>query len=258
MHDWNGKIALLLIHEFVSRTWQKLLYAETQQTSHWLGKTWFWSLLLLNCSRMNHVCLCLLELQVILWGTCNNNESTSLEMSRKLLILIWKKRTNHVTCNIWFLYFLAIPFSMQSVVVQPFFPVACHSFIKAWFCLLLSFSLSLSLFFSFFFYSFLFGMLASDSSLADSSDIDVHAPAQTYYTTGNNAGSNINRLRTLSVSLWARSAPTCTHSLLSGASWNSQAFHERWRHATSAQAQSIAWYVWHILNRQQNEPTFLW
>jgi hypothetical protein len=31
--------------------------------------------------------------------------------------------------------------------------------------------------------------------------VDVHAPAQTYYTTGNNSGSNINRLRTLSVSL---------------------------------------------------------
>ncbi|KAI8991915.1 neutral trehalase [Mycotypha africana] len=28
--------------------------------------------------------------------------------------------------------------------------------------------------------------------------IDVHAPAKTYYTTGNNAGSNINRLRTFS------------------------------------------------------------
>ncbi|KAL7310394.1 alpha,alpha-trehalase nth1 [Mucor circinelloides] len=40
-------------------------------------------------------------------------------------------------------------------------------------------------------------MLASDS-LIDNNDIDVHAPAQTYYTTGNNAGSNINRLRTLS------------------------------------------------------------
>jgi hypothetical protein len=28
---------------------------------------------------------------------------------------------------------------------------------------------------------------------------DVHAPAKTYYTTGNNAGNVINRLRTLSV-----------------------------------------------------------
>lgn len=27
-------------------------------------------------------------------------------------------------------------------------------------------------------------------------DVDVHAPAKTYYTTGNNAGGNISRLTT--------------------------------------------------------------
>lgn len=49
-------------------------------------------------------------------------------------------------------------------------------------------------------------MLVSDSLLKKeeidaATVVDVHAPAQTYYTTGNNSGSNINRLRTLSVSL---------------------------------------------------------
>lgn len=155
--------------------------------------------LLLSCCKMNHICLYLQEFKVILWGTCNNNESIPLEISRKLLILIWKKRTNQVACNIWFLYFLAIPFNMLNVVVAQPFPPACKSFIRTWFCLFL-FLFLFSLILLFFPLSPSV-MLASDS-LTDSNDIDVHAPAQTYYTTGNNAGRNINRLRTLSVSCW--------------------------------------------------------
>lgn len=31
--------------------------------------------------------------------------------------------------------------------------------------------------------------------------VDVHAPAKTYYTTGNNAGNAINRIRTFSVNI---------------------------------------------------------
>jgi hypothetical protein len=30
-------------------------------------------------------------------------------------------------------------------------------------------------------------------------EVDVHAPAETYYTTGSNAGNSINRVRSLSV-----------------------------------------------------------
>lgn len=32
--------------------------------------------------------------------------------------------------------------------------------------------------------------------LSDDREIDVHAPAKTYYTTGNNAGGFVSRLRT--------------------------------------------------------------